>query len=401
MATARGGDDVGGELRQRRLHVLRAQTSACVGVVESAHRATRALKRSSPVLFGGARSKYGSASKASRRRGSTTPRAAVAPSSSNGSAGRTLAPQVEQRVGGPAVEADRLLARPEHGQVGDAAEVEHGDRLHRRDRRSRDGTPARAVRPGRRRRRRGCGSRRRRRCRSARREAPARSIASCSRCRRIRPGGGGPSGHGSRSRRSAATASGCAGAKRLDQRGVVAGERIGGERGAMNLVVAGAIQRGELERAGRAKSRVCAWARTCAPGEPPVAVEVDDDAVDAVERRARHQADEERAHRDESGDRLVVRQRCKAAARASPARDAVAPPATRRGAASAAASRRRPSWTRTLCAELAEARLRRRRERLPPPTSARPAADPAGARRSSPRSGGAARSPSRSGRRRR
>ena len=191
----RVGDGARGEVRSKV-----ACTSA--GVIAAAPMRACSQSRwnwSRPVLFGGgsaepglgqqARQQHGVARVRSRRRRRRDRRAG------RDGAG-TRRPSGRCRAG---IETAHVAHHRQQGEVGDAAEVEHGA-VFGGDRRAwRHGRPAPAARPGRRRRRRGGGSRRRCRCRCASAITLASPSCSVNGARR-RAGGGAGSGRASRSR---------------------------------------------------------------------------------------------------------------------------------------------------------------------------------------------------------
>ena len=153
------GDGARGEFEQRGLHVFGASPPrTCV-------RTQSRWKCSRPLLFGGGSANQGSCEQAFEQ--------GVVDAAAGGEgavrverrAAVLFAPCVHQCVRGAGVEAAHVALRGQQGEVGDAAEVEHGARLRSHRAAARRGRRAPAARPGRRRRRRGGGSRRRCRCR--------------------------------------------------------------------------------------------------------------------------------------------------------------------------------------------------------------------------------------------
>ena len=221
----------------------------------------------------------------------------------------------------------------------------------------RGGRPAPAARPGRRRRRRGCGSRPPRRCRvSSASSAGVVDLQRCSRSRRIRPADAAPSGRGAP---MAVTASGARPRPRSS-----CGHDVGidARQARCRPARRGAVRRrrGVLSASSSARSSAAkaAW-RGRGPAAALAAVgEIDQHAVDAVERGAGHQADEELSH----------------------ARDRAAQPRTAGLLADdwrCASVWATPSWAAGALRQLREAGPGGRRSAMPPSTTARSAADPA------------------------
>ena len=207
---------------------------------------------------------------------------ASAPSTSSGVPVWRSAQSSEQRIAGPGVEGDQRAVVSDPGDVADAAEIEHGDRLRQSAARARDGRPAPTARPARRRSRRRCGSRSPRRCRSAspaaRRRRSARSAAG--------PARGGWSGRGSRRPRSRTA---CA-----RPPPAAAGPRRRGARSARAPPPPPDPCRRSRTAAGRGKHVIGARSAGAEIVDRR-AVGVDQGGVDAVARGAAHHAD--RPHR--------------------------------------------------------------------------------------------------------
>ena len=85
-----------------------------------------ALKYSKPVLFGGASAKYGSLSIASRRSSETLPDLAHSPSLIQWQRFALTNPAVEKRIPRSRVEANNRAGCRQHGDVGDATNVQDG-----------------------------------------------------------------------------------------------------------------------------------------------------------------------------------------------------------------------------------------------------------------------------------
>ncbi len=211
-----------------------------------------------------------------------------------GLAGVPPAPVIQQRVAGAAIEPDRRAVRAQCGQVAHAAEVEHGDGLagaaehgtveRRHQRRAltscgdiaaaQVGDHVDAAQFG-----------QQRRAVQLHRVAGAVELAR-------------PVAHrlAVRTDRTDLRARCAAGRKQgLDDVRVAARQRVAGERGAVQLVGAGAVQRQQLVGESRRE-------RSVRVGDDPQRIrarpgEVRQHAVDAVERGAGHQADVELSHR--------------------------------------------------------------------------------------------------------